>query len=320
MANACSKVSIIIPAYNAASYLPDSLSSIFMQTHSNYDVILVDDGSTDDTAAKVAVFGSRVHYYLLSNSGGYPGLPRNVGMSLSDSDYICFLDADDIMLSDRVERQVAFLNANPDVGIVFSDYRNFSNSGQFTFSHFQTCSRLQNMLRNRPEYLLPSIQATALLLQENIGLPSSAMIRRSVLQKVPGFSTDLKTSEDFHFFYRIARQYAVGVVNHVGSLRRLHDNNITGNSLKILHNYVLSRADLFKTECDPINKRLLAEFIAQREIDLARAYADRRDWQSALCHNLRGMKGIAGISANGLMLGLRTLARTAAIALHVKSP
>lgn len=311
-------VTVVIPCYNAGHYVEDAIRSVLAQDYSVLEIVIVDDGSTDDTAERVAQFGSRVKYVRQSNSGGYPGMPRNVGMQEGRGNFICFLDADDIMLQGRVSRQLAFLSRHPEVGLVYSDYRNFSESTQFVATHFQTCSGLMSLLGGQSEYLLASGDATALLLRENIGLPSSVMIRRGVLQRVPGFSVDMRTSEDFHFFYRIAREYAVGVVNHVGALRRLHDANITGDSVKTLHNYILSRTDLLRTEANADNKRKLEESVALREVDLARAYANSRQWKNSLRHNLRGLSKFAGNSGAGMLLGLRTLGRTAAIALGLK--
>ena len=313
-------VSVIIPAYNAGAYIDDALRSVLSQSYLNLEIIVVDDGSTDNTTERVAAYHPRVHCYQRSNSGGYPGAPRNTGIGNSRGEYLCFLDADDIMVSDRVEKQANFLSDHPEVGVVFTDYRNFSSSGLSDNSHFQSCYRLQEKLGGKQSLVLASRDATANLVQENFGIPSSMMIRRQVLSTVPSFSTEMKIGEDFHFYYRVARQYSVGVVNNVGALRRLHDSNITGNVFRVLHNCVLSRTALRDTEPNAINMRLLNDFLYQCEIDLARAYANRREIRKALRHNLRGMVGFLPTSMDHLITGLWTLVRTVAIALHFKKP
>src|SRR6266852_8386571 len=240
-------VSVIIPAYNAESYIDDALRSVLGQIYPDVEIIVVDDGSTDCTVERVASYHPRVRCYERSNSGGYPGAPRNTGIERCSGEYICFLDADDIMLPDRVEKQVEFLTDHPETGVVFTDYRNFSANGVADQTHFQSCPCLREKLGTRPSLVLASADATSLLAQENFGIPSSMMIRREVLSLVPSFSTEMQVGEDFHYYYRVARHFGVGVVNHVGSLRRLHDTNMTGNPLRMLHNCILSRTNLRDT-------------------------------------------------------------------------
>lgn len=312
-------VSVIIPAYNAVSYIDEALRSVSGQTYPNLEVIVVDDGSTDGTADRVAACVPRVHCYHQPNSGGYPGVPRNTGIKYCTGQYLCFLDADDIMLPDRVERQVDFLTCHPEAGVVFTDYQNFSINGVADRTHFETCTRLQKKMDSKQSLVLPSQEATALLIQENFGISSSMMIRREVLSIVPEFSTELQTSQDFHFYYRVARHYCVGVINYVGSLRRLHDSNVTNNKLRALQNYISSRTQLRNTEPDAGNIRLLNDFLYRCRIDLARAYADQQESRKAILQNLCALTGFLPPSTDHLKLGLRTLVRTAALALHLKS-
>ena len=313
-------VSVVIPAYNAAAYIEEALRSVLNQAYPSLDIIVVDDGSTDATADRVAAFATRVQYQWQGNSGGYPGVPRNAGMRHSRGEFICFLDADDVMCPERIRHQVDFLNAHPRVGAVFTDYRNFSTDGIAPESHFETCVQLRRRLGSQMTLVLASEAATALLLQENFGIPSAMMIRRAVLDQVPGFSGDLQTSEDFHFYYRVARRYSVGVIARIGAHRRLHGQNVTNDSLRILKNYIASRTDLKRSETNRTNVELLSHFLRKCEIDLGRAYANRREFKSAVTHNLRAFCGVRSASLAHLGLALRTLIRTAAIAVYLKSP
>lgn len=313
-------VSVVIPAYNAERYIDEAIGGVLAQSYSPIEIIVVDDGSTDATRERLAAYGHRVTYCHQPNSGGYPGSPRNTGIERSGGEYICFLDADDIMLPDRVAKQAGFLTDHPEAGLVFSDYRNFSTAGLSDRSHFQTCLQLQEMLGGRTALHLTSEEATALLLQENFGGAGAMMIRSGVLHAVPGFSTEMQVGEDFHYYYRIARVFGVGIVNDVGLLRRLHDTNITGDLLSMLHSCILSRASLRATEASAINRRLLDEFLFRYEIDLARAYASRRQLKNAIFHNVRALSGAVPGSLDHLRIGLRTLVRTGAIAVHLKRP
>ena len=112
------KVSVIIPALNAGRTIAAALGSVFEQTYRHMEVIVVDDGSSDDTAQKVAAWGDRVTYFKQPNAG--PGSARNAGIARSTGDFIAFLDADDFWLPTKIERQVAYFVQFPCTGLVHS--------------------------------------------------------------------------------------------------------------------------------------------------------------------------------------------------------
>jgi glycosyltransferase involved in cell wall biosynthesis len=313
-------VSVIIPAYNAEAYIDDALRSVLAQSYPKIEIIVVDDGSTDATGERVAAYERTVSYHRQLNSGGFPGVARNIGMEMSDGDYICFLDADDVMLPNRVQSQVEFLNERREVGCVFGDYRNFSASGFAPQSHFQTCPRLSARLRAQSPLVLSSADATALLLRENVGIPSSLTIRRQVLECVPGFPAEYQIGEDFHFYYRISRRFSLGIIDQVLSFRRLHGNNLTRNSLRTLHDHVASYGALRDSEASPQHNEMLEEMLHQCQMGLARAYANKGDYRRSIVHNLRAMQGAFPGHPARVAGGLRSLVRTAAIATGFKNP
>ncbi|MGB5065329.1 MAG: glycosyltransferase family A protein [Candidatus Competibacter sp.] len=312
-------VSVIIPAYNAEHYIDEALHSILSQTYPNIEIIVINDKSSDRTEERVASYLPQVTCLTQNSSGGYPGSPRNTGLTHCKGELICFLDADDMMRPARVETQVNFLVEHPQVGVVFTDYRNFSNSGVFEETHFQTCPNLWQRLKSHPRLVLESIEATSLLIQENFGLPSSMMIRREVLDVAPGFSTAFQIGEDFHFYYRIARRFSVGIINQVETDRRLHENNITGDPIKMLHNYIASRSDLRTSEPNRDNIKILDGLLYRCEINLARAYANQRQFSRSFLYNLRALRYAFPYRLDRVAGGLRTLVRMGMIAAHLKN-
>lgn len=282
-------VSIIIPAYNAEDFLGETLDSILSQEYDNIEVIVVDDGSTDQTSKLVKGYQPRVSYYYQNNSGG-SAIPRNTGIKHSSGDFLCFFDADDLMVSNRIARQVDFLTRNPNVGIVFCDYRNFSEEGEYLLSHFETCSLLWTQLKNNNEIILE--QACSYLVLENFGICGSFMIRRSLLQLEEGFEPTLRACEDFHFFYRLARHGPVGVINEIGMMRRLHEKNLTGDIIKMLSEGIRSRTLLRDSEQDPVNRIHIDNYIIDCKGSLARFYTNqglfleslRLDWDALSGH------------------------------------
>ena len=278
-----SLVSVIIPAFNAQEYIPETIESILNQSYRNLEVVVVDDGSKDKTADIVRKYES-LHYVYQENSGGC-AVPRNTGIEKSSGQYLCFIDADDLMMPDRIETQVDFMEHHPDVGLVFSDYRNFNGGGPFPDSHFQTCPNLWSHLKDRNEIVLG--KACSSLALENFGIAGSFMVRRSLLRLERGFEPSLKACEDFHFYFRLARHTPVGVINKVGMMRRLHENNMSGNPVKMFSEGIRSRNLLRDGELDASNRMKLEKYIANRKGALARFYADsgmypqslRYDWQ-----------------------------------------
>jgi len=120
-------VSVVIPAYNAARYLPETLRSILSQTHRNLEVLVIDDGSTDETAAVVSALRSERVRYIYQDPSGSPAAPRNRGIREARGTYVSLFDADDIMLPHKIENQVRFLKEHSGLGLVFTDFIEFDD-------------------------------------------------------------------------------------------------------------------------------------------------------------------------------------------------
>jgi glycosyltransferase involved in cell wall biosynthesis len=116
-------VSIITPAYNAAPYIAETARSVLAQTYGNWEWIVVDDGSTDATREIIAGFDDSRLRLVHTEHSGLPAVARNRGMSQARGAYVAYLDADDIWLPDKLASQLACFDANPNVGLVFSQYR-----------------------------------------------------------------------------------------------------------------------------------------------------------------------------------------------------
>lgn len=313
-------VSVVIPAYNAEAFIDEALQSILSQDYPSFEILVVNDGSTDSTARRVAAYNDKVRYFEQPNSGGFPGSPRNAGIRNSRGEFICFLDADDLMLPGRLRLQVDFLRDQPEVGMVFGDYQNFSADGPLGDSHFQTCPRLKAKLGSRSALVLGPAEASALLLRENVGIPSSMMLRRPALEAAPAFSTEFRVGEDFHFYYRILRRFSLGIIDQVVSWRRIHGSNITGDSIRMLHSIIASRTALLEAEQSAENRALLEDAVHRCEASLARAYANQRHFGRSVAHDLRALRGAFPRRPGWVAGGLRGLARTAAIAMYLKRP
>ena len=129
------RVSVVIPTYNYGHLLEQSLESVFAQTYKDYEVILVDDGSTDDTPGIAARYEGRIRYFRKENGG--PSSARNEGIRQARGPLIAFLDSDDLWLPHKLAVQTAFADAHPEYGLVYCDMQHVSMAASYTI---HTCT------------------------------------------------------------------------------------------------------------------------------------------------------------------------------------
>jgi glycosyltransferase involved in cell wall biosynthesis len=130
------KVSVVITTYNRATYVRQAIDSVLCQTMEDPEVIVVDDGSTDNTAESLASYRDRIRYVRTENGG--PARARNVGMALARGEYICWLDSDDLFHPTKLALQAAVLDEYPDVGMVCTECTAFDDHGLWLDFHLQT--------------------------------------------------------------------------------------------------------------------------------------------------------------------------------------
>lgn len=214
------KVSVIIPAYNAMQYLPTTLDSVLQQIFTNFEVLIVNDGSSDSIGEWAgALTDARVRLITQTNQG--VSSARNTGISSAQGEYVAFLDADDLWEPMYLERQVNYLENHPQVGVVYTWTRLIDELGHPTNRIF--ASHAQGMIWQE------------LLEKDVISTGSSAMVRRICLDDVGGFDTVLTHAEDLELWLRIARKYKFGVVKEVLTSYRQHPYNTTKSRDKMLH-------------------------------------------------------------------------------------
>lgn len=129
-------VSVVIPAYNCAKTVGETLDSVLAQTYPNVEIIVINDGSRDDTASVLASYGSKIRFVTQKNTG-LAGA-RNAGMALARGEFIAWLDADDLCEPDRISLQVDYLQQDPTILLCSTDFSAFCNTGEIARSHMQT--------------------------------------------------------------------------------------------------------------------------------------------------------------------------------------
>ena len=207
--------SVIIPVCNGEKYIAEAISSVLAQTLMPEEIIVVDDGSTDNTAEVIKEFHQSVHYCYQSNKGA--AAARNKGLQIAKGDLISFIDADDIWVKDKIEKQMQIFEQHPETEIVIGHLLPVSGNPNF-------------IVKNSPN--------NKSLLLASLG---SALICRSVFNKIGHFDEQLFLAEDTDWFFRV-REFKINVWvhNEIVQYYRIHDNNSTLD--KNMTNYNILRA------------------------------------------------------------------------------
>jgi glycosyltransferase involved in cell wall biosynthesis len=227
------QISVVIPAYNSAAHLPATLQSVFAQSTPPAEVIVVDDGSADETAAIARSFGATV----LSLANGGPSAARNAGTKAASGEYIAYLDADDIWVPEKLAVQYAALQSYGRPAFSFTDFRLFDDRGVYSAksellrrSGFRKTAR---GTRGHADILITAEGNRRPVLYESYILPSTALVRRSDALAVGGFDETLRAAEDYEFFLRLYNLVPAVVVLKPLLLYRQHAAQATSNAMSM---------------------------------------------------------------------------------------
>ena len=213
-------VSCIVPVFNDEAYIEEALQSILHQTYSRLEIIVVDDGSTDKTPDKVNAMGGRITYLRQDHAG--PSAARNRGILASSGEFIAFLDSDDLWHPEKIQKQVDYMNANPDMDVCFTQLHNFWEP--------EAAGDKQKLDDKGLVKIIPPYS------------PCSFFGRRTVFDKVGMFPPELVYGEDAHLFNLMKEAgLKMDVLAELLVSRRIHKRNLTR------HMPALSREDLLQT-------------------------------------------------------------------------
>jgi glycosyltransferase involved in cell wall biosynthesis len=219
-------VTVLIPARNAAGYLPQALESVRAQTFQDLEVVVVDDGSTDGTTEAARAGGERVRVLRLEHGG--VSRARNRGMREARGRYVVFLDADDLLEPLLVERAVRFMEREPALGFVFSNFVVWHEDGRI----FGPCYP--------PEAFGPGAEAIvsdalAQVIARGFPLSTSGLCaRREVLEETGGFDESLVCGEDFEYWSRIYLRRPVGCLKEPLVRVRRHSRGTTADPARVI--------------------------------------------------------------------------------------
>lgn len=277
------KVSVIIPTYNRVDYLKEAIGGVLAQAFTDYEIIVIDDGSTDDTEEMVKNYMStecKIRYLHQERKG--VSVARNAGIDAAGGEWVAFLDSDDIWREDKLQLQMSFVKKYNDVECIFTDFSCFppENKEYFIFKEYDNkkfkrffsqayWKVLSDCLYIQKKQLLPELLRS----QAQIRL-SSVMVKKSCLKGIR-FDSELVMNEDIDFLIRVMLKCKVGYINRPLVRIRRHgecadivaekydktksDLHFCGNLLKLLSS----------------NEKLSAEETTAIRLVISRFYFDR---------------------------------------------
>lgn len=203
-------VSVVIATYNRAQYVAETIESVLSQSYPKIEAIVIDDGSTDDTAAVVEPFVPKVRYVWQENAER--GAARNHGLRLAQGEYIAFLDSDDLWLPMKIEEDIAFLEANPGVGLVYTDSVQIDVDG-----------RELRVVRVAG----PSGRVTETLLRKTFVSIGTHLARTALVREIGGFREERRLSgaEDWEMWVRLSLETDFAYDPRVTTKIRTHPQN-----------------------------------------------------------------------------------------------
>lgn len=278
-------VSVVVPCHNAAPFLARTLVAICSQSWRDLEIILVDDGSTDDSIAVAEAVGDpRLRIIRQAASGG-PSAPRNRAIAESRGRYVFFCDADDVMRPGKIEEQVRILEDHPGVALVFTDFEVIDPDDRVLEASFLA-----------PYHSLRQIVAAGVgpegglkrglmvdgLLRANFIGTSSVAVRKAVLDEVGAFDTGLASSEDLDLWLRVARRYDCAFLDQVGHGYRRHPGSLMHEASS---RHPLARIEVLRRQMGPgttpAQARLVRYWLGRNYCGLGYLHEQRREYGRA---------------------------------------
>ena len=215
-------VSIVLPVYNGDKYLAASLDSVFAQTYQNWELIIINDGSTDGSENVILQYQDKRIKYLPNNGNKGIIFSLNRGLAESTGTYLARLDADDIALPSRIEKQVDFLSKNPEYVMCGSYFQTIDSNGKF---------------RKNVQFPDNNRDARSFLLLHNCFCHSSVMMRTNIAKQLR-YDDNFQVCEDYDLWCRISRKGKIINLPVVTTLYRVHGNNISMRKSETMFRHV----------------------------------------------------------------------------------
>jgi glycosyltransferase involved in cell wall biosynthesis len=271
------RVSVIVPTYNREAFIGIALESVVDQTFPDFEILVVDDGSTDGTEQILEQIQDQRIIYLRQEHSGLPAVARNTGLRHARGEYIAFLDSDDLWTADKLAVQVAYMDSHPEIGL------SYANSYQFVEDPGRCLSEL---ILHPGEGLSGRVFDR---LYGNQRIPNlTVMIQASVVDTVGLFDEDehLKANEDYEYWLRIAEKYPIGYIDQPLAKYRQHLGGISKATIATCRAKLalIEKLDVLYSDFVARHPDRRAEWISRIHYRLGRAYLHKGQIREARQH------------------------------------
>ncbi len=267
-------VDVIIPTHNCI-FIAEAIESVIHQTHQNINIIIIDDGSNNDTRDTVQryrnLYPGKIIYYYQHHQG--PAAARNTGFKKSSNEYIAFLDADDIWLPEKIEKQLLKFKNDLNIGFVYCDNYFIDKSGNIIKDYVRKVKLVEG------DILLDFFMDFFLI-------TSGIMLKRSCLERTGMFDENLEVGEDFDFFLRLAQNYKAGVVKEKLFKRRVWKESLSKQDYEKNQKIDISTLKKFYTDNHDFYskyKKIIKKRLSEMYFKFGYAYLEN-------CRNLKAIK------------------------------
>lgn len=210
-------ISVIMPVYNCKKYVKDAIYSVLNQTYTNFELIIIDDGSNDGTKKYIQdIEDKRIRYYFKENGG--EASARNLGLSKVRGDFIAFIDADDLWRKDKLEIQYNEFKVNDDIDVIYTDIMVIDGDGKELY-----ILESEDVLKNKEDFY------ATIIYRQVIPATASMMIRSECLNRDLYYPEQYTNSVDYAFTLKLAKKFLFKYINKDSYLYRRHGNNLTNN-------------------------------------------------------------------------------------------
>jgi|SRR5919108_3865437 glycosyltransferase involved in cell wall biosynthesis len=266
-------VSVIIPCYNQAHFLTDAIESVLRQTYPHFEIIVVDDGSTDGTSETASRY-PKLRCIKQQNQG--LSAARNTGFQSSRGSYLVFLDSDDRLLPNALEAGLKSFKAHPESAFVYGHLRHIAADGSHLWTPEQVCVEKDHCLE--------------LLQRDYIWTPGVVMYRRDIFASVLGFDTLIDACADCDLNVRIARDWPAYCHGELILEYRKHGANMSRNPALMLKTALVANRSQSKyvkgnkrlEHASKVGKRVAQDYFGSRLVAKVHAHITSREWKQAM--------------------------------------
>lgn len=269
-----SKVSVIIPTFNRSHLIGKTIDSVLNQTYRNFEIIVIDDGSTDNTREVVRSYGDVVRYFKQTNSG--VAAARNTGIAMSEGEYISFLDSDDTFLPDNLEIKMAFFKNHTNESWVYSDWQYVDERGDL----LQTGSQKYNYANRQ----LNGIIFNELIYHRNFISPCTVVLKKLIFKDIGYFDASILSLEEYDLWIRISLKYPVNYINEVLTYTTIHSGSLSEDFSKWVQGNarIIDKLDGILPETFDNKKKFLNRMHADKFTFLGRDFSIKKNYRKAM--------------------------------------